>query len=202
MSYKIRLDGFQSYKLWLGITLHFADGPYDIFKMKGRINAPRNKFDERNDRSFFYKFSEEYLKGDLANFYMANIMEGKTHISEYTDITFREWKSKMHRIEYIFEEDCKKLQYLAAKNEIEFYGLFKSVTGGLPIVIQLMNGGHIHLETICIIDKILEGGLLMRFDDQIRDNFVWPDIRNRMISYNPWITVKLEKLKQILIEYK
>lgn len=198
----VRLDGFKAFKLHLAIQLHFTQDQYNIFSYKGKVKFPIEKFEVRNDKAFFYKFSEEYLKGDLANFYMANIMAGCTHVSEYTDLNFREWKSKMHRVDYLFEEDCKKLNRLMTSNGISMNDLFVSITGGIPVAIQLLNGGHISLETVCLIDIILDGCIMMRFDEQIKDKFVWPTIRKKIVKYQPWIRTDITSLKKILSNYK
>jgi hypothetical protein len=198
----IYLSGYQSYKLFMAINLHFNQEKYDIFEMKGRTKINENSFTKRNDKHFFTTLGREYKRGDLGDYYMANIMAGCTHISQYTDYNLREWKSKMHRIDYIFEEDLKKLSFLVVKHEIKFNDLFSSITGNLPLVVQLLNGGHINLETICIIDKILGGGILLRFDEQIRDKFVWPKLRMRIHKYSRWLNkLELSTLRKTLINY-
>ena len=202
MSYSVYLNGFEVYKLCLAITLHFKNGSYDIFKSKGSIKSNKDTFEARPDCNFYYKLAEEYKRGDLANLVMANVMAGNKHVTEFSHVTWKEWKAKIHGIDYIFESDCKKLQYLAASNEVALNDLCKTANGGLPIIIQLMNGGHISLETVCIIDKILDGGLMMRFDESIKDKFVWPNIRNQIVNYLPWLKVDVDSLKKILIKYK
>ncbi len=196
------LNGYQSYKLFMAVNFHFKQKNYDIFAKKGRVKFTQERFDNRPDKNFFHRLGSEYRKGDLADYFMANVMAGCTHISEYSDYNFREWKSKMHRIEYLFEEDLKKLQFLVEKHEIKFNDLFTSITGSLPLAIQLMNGGHITLETVCIVDKILNGDIVLKFDEQIRDTFVWPNLRLSIVKYQPWLNkLEFSTLKQILIKY-
>jgi hypothetical protein len=195
------LNGYMSYKMFLAVSFHFKQDKYDIFVKKGLVKCSPANFEKRPDTSFYYRLGAEYRRGDLADFYMANIMAGCTHISEYSDLNFKEWKSKMHRIDYIFEEDLKKLQFIVAKHELKFNDLFKSVTGSLPLALQLLDGGHINLETVCIIDKILGGDIVLRFNEQITDTFVWPNLRRRIIKYSPWLRLELSELKLTLIKY-
>ena len=186
----------------MGIIFHFTQENYNIFAMKGRVKISEDSYNKRSDKFCFQKLGGEYLKGDLADFYMANHMAGCTHISEYTDYNFREWKSKIHSIDYIFEGDLKKLKFLVDKHEIKFNDLFTSITGSLPLAVQLLSGGHINLETICIVDKILGGDILLRFDEQINDKFVWPKLRLRINKYSLWLNkLELSTLKQTLLKY-
>ena len=196
------LSGYLAYKLHMAVNFHFKQEKYDIFVKKARIKFSEESFNKRPDKNFFHRLGAEYRRGDLADYFMANNMAGCTHISEYTDYNWREWKSKMHRIEYIFEGDLKKLQFLVVKHEIKFNDLFTSITGSMPLSIQLLNGGHINLETICIIDKVLGGDIVLKFDEQIRDTFVWPTLRLSIVKYQPWLNkLEFSILKQLLINY-
>lgn len=196
------VDGYHAYKLFMAVNFHFKQKKYDIFVKKARVKGSFESFDKRNDKNFFHKLSGEYRKGDLADYYMANVMAGCTHISEYSDYNYREWKSKMQRIDYIFEEDLKKLKMLVDKHDMTFNDLFRTTTGSLPLSLQLLNGGHITLETICLIDKIMNGDIVLRFDEQIKDTFVWPNLRLRIVKYSSWLhRLDFSTLKQVLIKY-
>ena len=184
-------NGYEAFKLYMGVRQHFKTEGYDIFRMRGRFKFPKGKFDERNDAGLFHRLAYEYYKGDLANFFMANILAGKEHPSEMTDITFREWKSRIHRIDYIFESDCKVMQNL----NVSFRDQTYSISGGLPIILQLLHGNHIHLETVCIMNSLTDGNILMLFDEQITDKLLWPDLRNRIVKYTPWLKIETNELK-------
>lgn len=202
MSLSIYLDGYMACKLCLAVQLHFKKDSYDIFQSKGRLSYTKEKFEQRPDKNIFYHLSGEYRKGDLADFFMANVMAGCSHVSEFTDVNFREWKSRIYRLDYMFASDVKNMAQIARHHNLTFNQLFVSVTGDLPIAIQLLNGGHISLETICVIDEILGGEIILRFDEQIRDKFAWPKIRLNIVKYQPWLLMKIDakELKQVLIE--
>lgn len=188
------LSGYHAFKLYFAMCKHFERGSYNIFQQKGKIRYPESSFEKRNDKAFFYRLGSEYLKGDLANFFMANIMADKKHVSEMTDLTFREWKSKMHRIDHLFESDLNTLSSIGC----DFRDLFKTVSGGLPIILQVYNGGHVNIETICIIDDIVRGEFLERWNQQISDKFIYPEIANRIVKYKPFIQYDKPELSEIL----
>jgi len=197
MSYSNRLNGFQAYKLCLAIRQHFESENYDIWRMKGRVRGTMEQFEARPDKSFYHALAYEYLRGDLGNFFMANILQGKTHVSQFEDFVFRDWKSRQHRIDYIFEDDLKRLMTLG----VEFKLLFDSVSGGIPIIIQAMNGGHVSLETVCIINMLTHGAMMDKWDRKITDKFVWPSIRRKIVKYESWIKTDTESLKPTLQRY-
>jgi len=194
MAYVQKLSPLDSYKLHLCVQKHFNDEKFDLFTSKG-IRYTQENFDKRSDKNFYYRLSGEYGKGDLAYYYMANHIAGKTHISEYVRNEYNDFKGKMHSIQYRFEQDCNILQEICVKYETDFKSLFKSYTGGLPAAIQLLNGSHINLETICIIDELTQNTLVESINNQVTDKFVWPDIRLRILKYSPWMSRYLDKQK-------
>lgn len=194
MTYTNRLSGFKAYKLHLAVRQHFDNDKYDIWVKKGRMYGTEEQFEARPDKSFFYSLGHNYLRGDLGNFYMANVMKGKSHVSEYEDFVFRDWKSVQHRIDYIFETDLKKLMGLG----VEFRLLWETTNGGLPIALQALQGGHIHLETVCIVNILTKGSMVEKLDRKITDKFVYPSVRRRILKYQSWLRYDLEPLTEIL----
>jgi hypothetical protein len=178
----------------LAIRQHFESDTYDIWTKKGRVRGTQSQFDARNDKSFYHALAYEYLRGDLGNFFMANILAGKTHVSQFEDFIFRDWKSKQHRLAYIFENDLKSLMSLG----VEFRLLFDSVSGGIPIIIQAMEGNHISLETVCIINRLTNNSMMEKWDRKITDKFVWPNIRRKILKYQSWIRSDIEPLRDVL----
>lgn len=183
----------QAFKLYIAVKQHFLTKKYNLFKDGVKIRGTQEQLDDRNDKSFFYILSREYLKGDLANYYAANIMAGNTHPSEMQDVVFKEFRSKLYTIKYQFEQDIKILYDFG-------YGikpLFRTKSGALPVALQAMHGGHINIETICIIDKLTNGALMKTFDAEITDPLIWKDMRLKISKYTDWININQETLNEI-----
>jgi hypothetical protein len=49
--------GFDVYKVYLGVKLHFTTKTYDYIKYGGKVNATLDSFTKRKDRYFFHKLS-------------------------------------------------------------------------------------------------------------------------------------------------
>ena len=54
-------NGFDVYKTYLAIKLHFTTTAYDYHKYNGKVNTSLEQFTKRNDRYFFYKLSNKYV---------------------------------------------------------------------------------------------------------------------------------------------
>ncbi len=198
-----RLDGYQACKLFMAVRSHFTNKKFDIFG-GSQIRYSKEHFEARNDRTCFDAVSYEYAKGDLAYYFMTNYLNGSKHPREMTHLIYKEWKSKIYRLDKLFEEDCKKIRDKANKHNLKFNDFFISSNGGLPISIQMMNGNLISIETICIIDKIFNGFILERMNRQITDDFIWPKKSLYIEKYSPWLDrhINLKNTKNILQIYK
>ena len=86
---------------------------------------------------------------------------------------------------------------LANLGNIAFRDLFKT-NGGLPIVLQALNGGHINKETICLINLVTDGKIVEQFDSSITDTLSWPAIRQSIIKYQPFIRYDNEVISKLL----
>lgn len=194
------MTGYEMYKANLAIIQHFTKAKFD-FLNGSRIRFSEEKYDARGDHVFYEKFAERYPKGDLLRFIMVNVTNGKKHISEYSDSDFRDWKHKIGGLEYHFEKDCKFMFTFAAKHGIIFQELFKSATGGLPIVLQMMNGNHIMIETLCLIDSVLNGSIVRQMDEQVTDMFLYPKLRMKITKYQGWIPYEKDVTMEILRKF-
>ena len=192
-----RVSAYEACRMCLAIKQHFDSESYDVFEAKGAFKYPKSVFEKRRDKALFDKVAGEVLRGDLPLYYAANIMVGNTHISEMSDLAVREFKSKLHGLEYTFDQDLK----LMASVECDFRDVFISITGKLPIALQLLKGGHISVETMCVLHDCTNGELMLRFNEQIRDKHVWPKLRNQIVKTTPFVKYNKQNIKQIFSNY-
>jgi len=52
--------GFDVFKVYLGVKLHFTTKNYDYIQYGGKVNCKLETFTKRNDRYFFHKLSKQY----------------------------------------------------------------------------------------------------------------------------------------------
>ena len=66
--------GFDVFKTYLAIKLHFTSDSYDYFKYEGKINCKLDTFTKRNDRYFFHKLSTKYKQDEIIDFFVSNFL--------------------------------------------------------------------------------------------------------------------------------
>ena len=67
-----RNRGFDVYKTYVAVKLHFTTSAYDYHKYNGKVNASLEQFTRRNDRYFFYKLSTRYTKDSIVDYFVSN----------------------------------------------------------------------------------------------------------------------------------
>ena len=67
--------GFDVYKIYLGVKLHFTTDTYDYHKYTGKVNATLDSFTKRKDRYFFYKLSTRYSPSEVLDFFVSNFID-------------------------------------------------------------------------------------------------------------------------------
>ena len=67
--------GYDVYKVYLGVKLHFTTKTYDYIKYAGKVNATMDSFTKRKDRYFFHKLSVRYGKDEILDYFVSNFLE-------------------------------------------------------------------------------------------------------------------------------
>ena len=183
---------FEAYKQFLGLKLHFTTDHYDYFKYKGKHNATPESFDKRTDKRFFKRLVRKNI--DIVDYYVANLTAGKEWISEFDDKIWKEWSSRSQSIEYHFINDAENLLTL----EPEFDIIFKCDKGNHPKLLKSYLSKKITLETLVILERLLR--YRKRFDKEIIETYVWPNISRRIRKADPFIEADIVKCKQMLME--
>ena len=189
------MTGFEVYKMYLALKLHFTSNTYDYFQYGGNAKASQVSFDQRKDKFFFVKLSRKFKDFELREFFVANltaedkvypatlVREGAKNYAEYT--------KRKESLSYHFKEDVATLHEMCDR----FDDLFK-VTSVHPPLLKAHLGGRICLETLTIFNKIFQ--FIPQFDKQIKEEIVWKPLKTRVVKYDPFLTVDLGKYKEIV----
>lgn len=189
------MTGFEVYKMYLSLKLHFTSKSYDYFQYNGACKATQESFDRRKDKYFFVKLSRKFKEIELREFFVSNLIvdggqwvgqiarEGSRHYTEY--------QKRIQSLSYIFSEDVATLHNM----EENFDDLFR-VKGVHPTIVKAHLGGKISLETLTIFNMIF--GFVEHFDKTIKDEIVWKPLRNKVVKYEPFLNVDCGKYKSII----
>ena len=189
------MTGFEVYKMYLALKLHFTSNTYDYFQYGGNAKASQVSFDQRKDKFFFVKLSRKFKDFELRDFFVANFLaEDKVYPATLVREgakNYAEYIKRKESLSYRFKEDVGTLHDL----QEDFEGLF-NVSSVHPPLVKAYLGAKISIETLTIFNKVFH--FISHFDKTIRDEIVWKPLRNKVVKYDPFLSVDVGKYKSIV----
>ena len=191
-------EGFNAYKLYLAVKNHFTTN-YDFFKYNGKVNAKEDSFLKRRDKFFFAKLQRKYNNDQLRDLFVSNFADGEDFwignvLPQKAESVDTEWKARQMKLSYILEQDLKFLLDYYNERNLDFNSLFV-MENGHPILLQCVLRNDIYVETMIIIDRVLN---YSRRWNKVLDDPVWTEFKKRMDKYSPFVLFEAEKGKKIL----
>ena len=193
------MDEFSVYKMYLALKLHFTTDKYDVIKQKGKVRASRQAFAKRKDLYSIKKVSKTYSDEEVANFLVANFVSGDRWggvFDSEAGETYTHWKKKMESLSYIFSSELDNLLLELEEKGKDFDYAFTVLNGQHPYIIKSYLRKSISLETLLILNSLYP--FLDKFDSEISDNILWPDISRLIHKYKPFLKFNKEKFDGIL----
>lgn len=193
--------GFEVFKTYLAIKLHFTSEKYDYFKYEGKINCKLDTFTKRNDRYFFHKLSKKYKQDEIVDFFVANfVYDSKKWIGNLlqndgneTYLSYRKFKESFS---YSFRDDCSRINNDFSNRSIRFDDGFNVLNGQHPRVLQLLIQKKITYQTAIVLDYFLT--FSKNWDKKIKEKVVWKDISNRLKKFRSFVKFNTTECKIIL----
>lgn len=181
------MDPFLVYKMYLALKLHFTTESYDITKHRGAVKGKKETFLQRKDLTAIRKLARDYSQKQIRDFLVANFVSGNKWGGVFDTGAmeiYNEWLVQKKRIMYTFATD---LDYILL--EMEKRELTSAINSSEhPLVLKLLLGKKIRLESVVILDK------LFNFIDDYKDDFVLRDTCLLVKKYHPFLAVDREKL--------
>jgi hypothetical protein len=186
---------FEAYKIYTACKLHF-EGSYDFFRYNGKTSVTPKSFFARRDKFFFAKIAKRYSLDELKYFYACNFAHhGTKWIGNLNDElahdTYKEYLGMMESFTYRFKNDIYTLV-----NDCEFKSLFAIDDGQYPTLVRKLVMKELPLETFVVLNRYLN--FLPKFNKEITDPILWPDISRTILKYDKFIMVNNEKTKEAL----
>lgn len=192
------MDGFEVYKTYLALKLHFSKDNYNFFTFNGKSRASLKSFENRKDKYFFKKLGTKYNEKEIVNFLLSHFLKDSNcwigNISVNKSKTYSEWKNKIQSMSFVFQEEMDKLSDI----EENFDTLFKVFDGKHPIVLKEYLAGNVSLESMVILQRLIN--YLPYFSQKISDPIVWPEVKKTIIKYEPFLVLDQTKYKRILVK--
>ena len=189
------MSGIEVYRLYLSLKLHFTTDTFDYFKYGNAAKASQHSFDSRRDKFFFVKLSRTFKEDELREFFVANmIVEDKVYPARLVREgakNYQEYIKRKQSLAYNFKEDVMTLHDISQKFDKLFI-----IEGVHPPLLKAHLGGKISIETLAIFNKIFQ--YVGNFDKDIKEDIVWKPLRNRVVKYEPFISIDKGKYKNII----
>ena len=193
--------GFDVYKTYLAVKLHFASDTYDYYKYDGKVNAKLDTFTKRKDRYFFHKLSTRYGQDNILDFFVANFLAdskrwiGNLLANDGRDV-YLDYKKRKEAFAYHFKQDCGTIASDFGRRSILFNDGFIPPNGQHPRVLRLLIQRKIHIQTAIILDSILSFSKV--WDKEINEKVVWPKISLTLAKLKPFVLYNQTQAKLIM----
>jgi hypothetical protein len=195
------MSEYEVYKMYLALKLHFTTDNYDVIKQKGRVKASKAAFAKRKDLFSIRKVAKTYSDEEIANFLVANFTSGDRWggmFDSEASNRYMFWKKKIESLSYTFEKDLDVIYLFLEENKLQIEELFSISKNEHPYIIKMFLRNSISLETLVILEKIEP--FVSKFDEEISDTFLWPDLSRLIKKYKPFLTIDKEKYARIFRE--
>ena len=196
------MNGFEVYKVYLAIKLHFTskNQSYNYHRHAGKTTARLATFTKRRDRYIFHKLSRTYSDTNIADYFVSNFIANTNLwvgdiIGKSGDENYKSWTRRIESLHYYYEQDIEYILSMVT-DKLSFDNLFTSKTGQHPPIVKYLLSKKINIETLIILDDILR--FSKRLNRTIKEKVIWPKLYERMIRYKPFLKYNITKFKMTL----
>ena len=195
--------GFEVYKTYLAVKLHFTSTTYDYNKYDGKINAKLDTFTSRNDRYFFHKLSTQYNEDEILDFFVANFAKDdkkwvKSLLENDGKDNYLEYRKYKESVSYHFRSDCGVLYDSIGGNMARFNDVLLINNGQHPTMLRLLLQRKINIQTAIILDSVLSYS--KNWSKDISEKVVWPKIAFKMAKLKGFMKYNETECKMIMKE--
>ena len=195
--------GFDVYKTYLAVKLHFASDTYDYYKYDGKVNAKLETFTKRKDRYFFHKLSTKYAESDILDFFVANFLAdskrwiGNLLQNDGRDV-YLDYKKRKEAFAYHFKQDLGNIVSDFSRRNLSFDDGFLCSGGQHPRMLRLLIQKKISFQTAVVLNHFLN--FTENWDKEITEKIVWPEISLKVARVKPFVNFNATECKLIMKE--
>jgi hypothetical protein len=170
-------------------------------QQKGRVKASRDSFMKRRDLYAISKMAKTFSDEEIINFLVSNFVSGNRWGGVFdadAKQTYTAWKRKIESLSYMFRMD---LRIILDNLEIDTFNpevVFAVQKSEHPYIIKGYMSRQINLETLVVLNKLYK--FTDKFDREIEETLVWPDISRLIRKYSPFLKIDKEKYHGIIRE--
>ena len=186
------MTDYEAYTTYLALKLHFTSN-YDFFKYNGKVSASPESFKKRKEKYQFVKLAKKLSDEQIIEYFVANIIRNVQWIGQFNQKNWLDHKKINEALEYNYTNDLEKL----LTNLENFDILFQCDGGHHPKLLKLFLGKKINLETMVILNKLLN--FVDTFDKEIVETYIWPTVSFLIKKYEPFVKVNTRQYRMITL---
>ena len=176
------------YLMYCALKAHFGKGKYNYHQYGGKTKIKRESFYKRKDRYFFTKLATTYkTKQEIENYLLANfIKERRGYIVNFNKENYESWTLRRQGFFEMFPIEV--YPYVA-----NFEPLFQVKDMQHPILLKEYLGGRISLETLIILDELVE--YTQEWNIKLKGDVVWEPLKELMKNYKGFLTIDAKRYR-------
>jgi len=184
----MKLSGYETYKLYLALKLHFSSESFDFFAYNGKTkHISKETYLARRDRFQFEKLARRC--DNLEDHLVANMIKDKTWVGDLLDDeAFDNTKAYVkinQSMSYVF------------RNELFTIGEIKPALrfedGQYPNIITMLMYGSVSPQTFVILNYFIQ--FVPKFDARLPDDFIWSKLSFKLKRFAPFVLRDLDQKK-------
>lgn len=184
--------GFEAYNLYLSLRAHFHGGTgknFDITKGYKKVRTSYETYKNKGSISSMFRVLTDRYDYDtvhdiiVSNFANGDKYGGMPFDSNAMDV-YKDWLSRKNKRSYQFEQDLNSIYDRMQQDNIEDC----TVDSGHPLIIKMLLGKQIALETVVILNRELN------FIDEYKDDLILKDTCLTVIKYTPFLEQSTKKM--------
>ena len=191
------MHGFDVYRTYLAMKLHFGSEKFDFFQYEGKVNAKETTYQQRNDFYFFETIARKYNETEIKEYMLASFVEAADPTKVWIGDIKRAgkdcwlvWAKRQQSLTYLVEQD---LNVLAEQlEEISSFNHLFETMGGHPPLLKLYIKRRVSLETVIILDMVL--GFMKQWDNKLKDP-LWEQLSFKIKNYKPFLSINTTQFR-------
>jgi len=184
------MDGYDAYKYYMAVKMHFTSDSYDAFKYNFKTRVTQKSYWGRHDKYQLTKVGNRFNnREDITKYFACHFINDITWIGDMmkSDETYNSCLRVQESLTYNFKQELE---------EISDRSLDESLTGTpYPRVITDYMEGLVSLETVCVLNSLT--GFM---NQDVSDTILWPDIKSKVLKYQPFISFDEDKMKKVVLD--
>ena len=146
------IHGFDVYRMYLAMKLHFTNSKFDYFTAGGKTNAKEETYQQRNDFWFFETLARKHTKDEIQELLLASFALSEDtskvwigDIKQSGKDRWMVWKKSQQSLAYTVEQDLESVAGSMGSQGYTFNNLFETM-GGHPPLLKLFLKRQLNLD--------------------------------------------------------